>query len=192
MNLKFQINWPDRFYHDDVVVRHELGHALTWLLLGGEVQYVCFTRLANGLLGGKMRMLPSEGGALEELWHQKPKELVCRLLAGEIAARRYLSLTPQEVCSEFRLYPFSRLNDVLCGIDDNKEDDLTKALKITNDAVGDKWYRWFVERHKETQSLVNDQWHTINRIADNLLMRLPVYSEDVLSISGSDLMAMLL
>lgn len=192
--LEFQTIWPDRFHEDAVVVRHELGHALTWHLLGGEVELIRFVRCSSGDLAGGMKMVPPATGSLEDLkdlWNKNPKELACRLLAGEIAARRYLNLPPQEVCSDFSVSPGTSLSVVLSGREGDMND-LTKALSLANDAAGDKWYSWLVERHQETQSLVSAQWPTINRIADQLVEGLPVYPEDnELSITGSYLLAML-
>lgn len=189
--LEFQTIWPVRFHEDAVVVRHELGHALTWQSLGGEVKDVRFWRMKSGFLAGGMRMVPPATVLLEDLWNQKPKELVCRLLAGEIAARRYLNLPTLMVCSDFSVSPDISLNNVLSGREGDMND-LTKALLLANDAAGDNWYSWLVERHQETQVFVSDQWPKINRIADNLVARLPVNPEDhELSITGSELLAMI-
>jgi hypothetical protein len=82
-----------------------------------------------------------------------------RLLAGEIAVRRYLGMS-EEVISLDRY------------VDDPRQD----SMRVYASAItygGARWFQWIEERHSVAQALVSRGWDAIASGADHLEKWLP-------------------
>jgi hypothetical protein len=188
--LVFDTRCPPRFNDDDVVIRHELGHALAWHSLGESVRHIRFVRVSGGLLFGATGVVsPPTATPLEALDPAQLVALATRALAGEIAARRYLGLPQNVVSSAFPIRPQEPLKPILDGRG-NDPSDLVKALFMAFHATGEDWYPWLAERHLTTVSLVASQWNAIERLAVHLTGQLPAHTDEELIVSGEQLLAM--
>ncbi len=114
MNLFTHVR-PEGFNRDDVVVRHELGHTVTWYSFGRDVCHIRFKRspIDARLQGGAANVNPPSFAHLKDA-----KEFVERMLAGESAARRSLgesrdqiSTMPVEVKPETNIPALVRVVD---------------------------------------------------------------------------------
>ena len=159
---------------DAAVVRHEIAHVLVWYLYGGAIGPLMFSRSTDGLLDSRAKLLPRDPTmTMEDLWFTMSNELAIRLLAGEAAARRYLGLSRDQICScGLVISAASDLNQVLRGHENNQED-LVRVLFLANDSAGSRWYRWIAEQLHEAQQIVDAYWQQIDLMGAKLERRIP-------------------
>ena len=120
--------YDTRLEDDHVVVRHEMGHALIAYYFGWQIGRVAFLRHSEGMLGGGARTRPRTDKIPE---HEFQEESVIRLLAGEIAARKFLKLPLFHVCVPDEEFFELHSPDLVRHIFGNRKEDIYKALCIT-------------------------------------------------------------
>ena len=180
---------------DTAVVHHELGHAFVWLSDGGIVDHIRFWRDRNGLLSGGMRQgLPpsrpgeTESALLERMWNENSVQYARRLLAGEIAARRFLNLPEDEITCGFLITRDSALMSLLPTIE-LESSGIVKALHIAHDAAGDDWHPWIAQRHLEARERIERLWAGLESFTCDVLSILSSQVENQLIIPGRDVRA---
>lgn len=146
--------------NDSVVIRHEFGHTIAAFALGFEVGRIAFARRPDLLLVGAVRSrLPD---TLRSTYDQDQLN-VTRLLAGEIAARKYLNISQDELCASFPLSgrsSFAYAESVTKG----GQDDISKAISIAC-TKGDNWFAFLSDCHEHAKDIVENGWAGVERIS---------------------------
>jgi hypothetical protein len=141
--------------HDLAVIRHELGHALVSYYFGWQMGRVAFVRLPEGVLGGGARTKPRTEHTPEP---EFKKVSVVRLLAGEIAARKFLELPLTHVCTQAEgVHELKTSFDVL-RMFSNRNDDLSKALRLTAELHDTDFFRCFWGYYGQSVKIINEGW----------------------------------
>jgi hypothetical protein len=171
------------------VLRHELAHAAVWFLNGGGVGRLRFTRLAGGTL--EASVLIGERVADQNIDDKYTDSAAERLLAGEIASRRWLGLPQDRVSVEGCSFPVSNGTPVmrvlqLCR---DRREDIARVLVLAGQRHAVTWCDWLSERLGRAREQVRLTWPAIESCARSytpLLPRSPGYSR---IIWGTDLLA---
>lgn len=145
-----------RLEEDSVVVRHEFGHALAAFTLGLGVGRIAFARQADMVLAGSAR---SRVPDIKPPEYKLDQITVTRLLAGEIAGRKYLGMTQDEFCTDFDLsdrHHFHYAKSVAHG----GLDDISKALSYAC-KYGHEWYSFLSKCHEQAKTIVESGWEGI-------------------------------
>ena len=190
MTIQFTQHWPSTFDDDDVVIRHELGHALVALSYGFQIEHVRYIRTAARTLKGAARMRHPAGWDDKRLLAECPDMLVERVLAGEIAARIYLGLPTQVICTDLPVVPGSDLGQLLALVPVSNLDDV-KALTFAHSSAGTDWYRWLSERHVATERLILQYWEVLDQASDVIHGDIPLWQYQELTVPGPQVKALL-
>ncbi|NMM03525.1 hypothetical protein HHL24_37310 [Paraburkholderia sp. RP-4-7] len=162
--MKF-VEYDKMLETDDAVLRHEIGHALVWFHYGGPIGRLRLSREYDGKLMASMRF----GMTAIDI----AKRNAVRLLAGEIAARRFLGLPAESATYDFQVPPSARAEAVTSRLG-NPHSDMTKALILACDDAGDGWFEWLKARHSEARRLVDKEWQAIEDVAKGLKRHIPM------------------
>lgn len=171
------------------MIRHEFGHALVWLTGGHEVHSLRFKR-DNRLLTATTHYTEPHCQTEAELLLTMPEILTERLLAGEIASRRYCGLPLNIICSSLLVNQDSDLASLLQGQLPSNYDDV-KAFEIARQTAGQNWYHWLAERHKNALNTITHYWDALDNASDVLYADIPVVANDSFSIDGGHIRRLL-
>jgi len=163
------VNYDFRLENDDAILRHELGHALVWLHYCGAIGRLQLCRQPNSDLLASVRFGPMSE-SITQLQYEEAYAV--RLLAGEIAARRFLNLPDDQITCVVPLSPTVRESQVLWSLTDDRED-IVKVLQLSCRHAGDAWFSWLEKRHAEARRIVDAGWNTIDAAAQELRKHLP-------------------
>jgi hypothetical protein len=158
------VEYNEKLEADDAVLRHEIGHALVWFHYGGPIGRLRLRREFDGKLMASVRF----GATAIDV----AKRNAVRMLAGEIAARRFLGLSADSVSYDFQVAPRASAKTVMSRLG-NPHSDLTKALFLACDDAGDAWFEWLKARHSESRRLVDTEWRAIEDVAEALKRHIP-------------------
>jgi hypothetical protein len=174
----FDVSLHSEFDRPNVVIRHELGHAVTWFHFGEAIGRLKCCRRADGQLLPRVALWPRANNIEKLKSPEYAEPLVERLLAGEISARRTLKMRTDQICS--RNLPVTgdsnHLAYVLNQIDDNDDlakEDIVKVLTLALNNAQQDWRAWITERMIRANELVDQNWTAIDQIALKLEARLP-------------------
>lgn len=184
---------------DDVVVRHELGHAVAWYHHGEGIGRLRFNRAVDGLLEAGIVLGPARSDQEEtDAFIDAYAE---RLLAGEAAARRWLGLP--RGCVSLRGLAGHRLPmgigpmdlaETLCeptardGLP--AYDDITKVLLEAEKRHRCVWKQWISQRIRDAEVIVDANAAVIEAAAALLQPLLP-HSSSPFELPGQHVMELL-
>jgi hypothetical protein len=177
---------PEIFNREDVIVRHELGHAVVWYHYGGALGRMRFHRMRDGLLMGGVQVRGREADMSQDDY---VRTSVVRLLAGEIAARIYLRLPLNHVASELDLRPTSNVRRLRPSIRRYRTD-FMRAIDAAFHIAGPAWWPWLLNRHSEARAIVEAAWPVIDASAKNLQPNVPSELDSEWRIPGLTLIEM--
>lgn len=160
----------ERLHCDGAVLRHELGHAVTWFCFGGIIDRITFTRLKQTC--GTSARKPLMGDTEVSFGHGTPDEsaenaelVALRILAGESAARRWARMTRGRICTGgLELHRNCNL-DAILRAHCNSLDDFINILGLTAKWGKTEWYNWIHDRLKAARILVDANWEVIEHLA---------------------------
>ncbi len=167
------------FNGDHVVLCHEIGHVVVWFHFGEAIGPLKWRRNSGGLLMPSVALWPRSCG-IERLYLSPDyaKPYAERLLAGEITARRVLGMRTDQICSKG--LPVERMSNYLASelaqiteTEDFVNEDIVKVLKLAFNNAQSGWRAWVAERLGQANSLVDENWTAIKRMAQKLKRRLP-------------------
>jgi hypothetical protein len=167
----FDPDMPDAFNADDVVARHEAGHVCTWIHYGGGVGSVEFHIEFAGLVQGMSECV--QHSELTVGHRQFLDWSTERRLAGELAARRYLSLPMDRVSvghpEAARWNRLDSVMDALGAIPEKLTDkhDAVRLLMAARDSKRRDWLEWLQARLISARDVVE-----ANQTAIELLGRI--------------------
>lgn len=174
------------FEMDHAVVQHEVGHLVTWFLLGGGIGPMRFERQGDHRLLGAVRFGPRNLDAKET--PDFIDAVAERLLAGEIAARRHLGkcdwqislgdpttvlLTPTHSASFARARCHADLLDA------------RNLLSLAEQHHADSWWPWMEDRIRSVRRRLELHWPAVGKLAARIAPYVPDHGER--SLSGTDL-----
>lgn len=183
-----------KLHSDGAVLRHELGHALTWFGFGGRVDKITFIRLhqtsrtsSQYLLTGRTRYnfrngIPEESADNAEMFAQ-------RILAGESAARKWAGMNRNSICTGgLEIRRGSNVRAILSAQADNP-DDFIGILRLAERWGQSDWHYWISSMLSRARIRVDANWAAIQCIASEHEHRLPSNPGDFYEIDGEALMA---
>lgn len=164
---------------DFAILRHELGHAVTWFHFGEGIGRLNCCRCPDKQLNAGVALWPREG-QYELLWKSPKyaKPYAERLLAGEIAARRAPGMTTSKICSKGLPVDSDTcvLANTLARIDPNcdlAKEDIFKVLTLAINHAQSGWREWVGERLTRASAVVEQYGTAIDQIARKLERHLP-------------------
>lgn len=169
-----------RLENDHAILRHELAHALVWFTYGGAIGRLKVCRLENDGLLASTRFGPMcrNVSSLEA-----DEASAVRLLAGEVAARRFLKLPDSQVSCEVPFHPATTTTEVLYHLTEARAD-IAKALQFACQYAGNSWFTWLEKRHTEARRIVDGGWNAIDAGARKLERYIPSEPGSSFSLPG--------
>jgi hypothetical protein len=174
------------FNREDAIVRHELGHAVVWYHYGGALGRLRFYRMPDRLLMGGVLF---RGRGAEVSQEDYMRTLTVRLLAGEVAARRFLRLPPDRIACEFPLTSYSNI-DRLRPLIQQSPTDIMRAIDAAYHVASLEWWQWLLERHSEATEIVDAAWPVIESSAKVLEPYVPLEPNSEWQLPGLNLIEM--
>jgi len=166
------------FNQDRPVLRHELGHAVTWFRFGEGIGRLKCCRDSDEQLRAGVSLWPRTGGLEKLISREYAQQYAERLLAGELAARRARRKRTDQICSKG--LPVDSSIDCLAGTlqalnpeSDLAKEDIVKVLKLAINHAQLNWRAWMAERLSCADAVVGRNWAAIERIAQRLEGKLP-------------------
>lgn len=179
---------PPEFERDDVVLRHEAGHIVSWFIFGGGIGPLRLLRREDGkLVGGVLFGPPSAKQTEDAAFIDACAE---RLVAGELAARGYLGLPDWQLSSGddyASLHTATRHVSVVRERLDPTLIDARKVLDLAEDHHPQAWWSWLQERLLVTSSVLRAHEPKVAALAECLRSGVPTkQGESERLTSGTD------
>jgi hypothetical protein len=169
MHLTFDPVSHPEFNSDDAVIRHEIGHIISWWKNGGQIGKLVLSRSRTSQVSHPHATFPGtetldvqlDGGRLAERW-----------LAGESAARKALGMPRDQICTDgVVITSKSDIPLLLNGTDERQ--DFARVIWIAHTIAKNTWYDWVEVRLLETVAVVDAHWGAIEQIARTLMAKCP-------------------
>ena len=179
---------PLDFNRDDVVLCHEVGHAVVWNFHGGKITGIRFWRAGDGHLNGEVSVEnPNDLKNPIDAEH-----IVERFIAGDAAGRRRLGLRRDQI-STVGVKVSREIHVPTLLISANVNDDAMRAIWAAYESVGPKrcdrllvalgreprWYAWLRIRLANVVNILDVQWTIIERAVEELVRHLPASGSEV-------------
>jgi hypothetical protein len=154
---------------DHVVLRHEIGHFVTWFLYGGGIGPLRLRRQPDGRLLAAVKVGPRSADERET--PAFIDAVAERLLAGEIAARQHLEMCDWQVSiGDPRVVLFDAATQIgrvrtVCHRD---LADTTNLLSLAEQHHPDDWWQWIENRLLHVRALLGSRAQLIEVLAKRL------------------------
>lgn len=162
------------FNCDEVSVRHEMAHAAVWFHLGEGIGPLRLRRGEDLLLHPSV--LAKQASERQAPTVEYLDRCAEKLLAGEVAARRFLhmpthvvSIGDQRVTAAGPHWSPAEVAS-MCR---RKEEDIVKVLAMAHQDHPHDWWDWLHARMKRSVELVELCWPTIEIVATRLVRQVP-------------------
>ena len=187
----FDTNPPETLNQDRCVVRHEVGHAVTWFSFGEAIGPMFLWRVAGGdQLLAKVACWPRNGDKKALFNKDYGEPWAERLLAGDVSGRLAHGGIPTDRISAdgIILSEVSTIHDIINQLPERH--DLNKVLQLAHNHAHDQWQVWVAARLQRAAVIANENWHRIESIAKQLEHQFPLQGGRVY-IQGTDLIALM-
>ena len=187
----FDTNPPETLNRDRCVVRHEVGHAVTWFSFGEAIgpMFLCRKTGSDQLLA-KVACWPRNGDREALLNKDYAEPWAERLLAGDIAGRlAHGGISTNRISADgVILNAVYTVHDIIKQFPENH--DVKMVLMLAHNTAREEWQMWVAARLERAAKVANENWHRIESIAKQLEHKLPLQGNPV-CIQGTDLIALM-
>ena len=138
----FDTNPPAALNKDIPVLCHEIGHAVTWFSFGEAIGPLKLRRdSTTNQLKASVVLWPRDGNLQSLNSHEYAEPLAERLLAGDSAARKKLSLMTDNISIDgVTIDAITNIYGIIKQLD--IEHDASKVLQLAYNAAHSNWHSW--------------------------------------------------